>query len=77
MKEKPIKQPKIKFTAHIEYEGDEFDYITMAYDEAGALNNFLYQLAQEVNEPVPLLRWKYNNDKFDDMDIREAKSGKK
>ena len=76
MKEKPIKQPKIKFTAHIEYEGDEFDYTTYAYDESGALNNFLYQLSQQVNEPVPLLRWKYNNDKFEDVDIREAKSGK-
>lgn len=76
MKEKPIKQPKIKFTAHIEYEGDEFDYSTMAYNWDNALNNFLYQLSQEVNEPVPLLRWKYNNDKFEDVDIKEAKSGK-
>ncbi len=78
MKEKPITKyrTKIKFSAHIDYEGNEFDYITMAYDEAGALNNFLYQLSQEVNEPPPLLRWKFNNDKFDDMDIKEVKSGK-
>lgn len=78
MKEKPITKyrPKIKFSAHIDYEGNEFDYITMAYDEAGALNNFLYQLSQEVNEPPPLLRWKFNNDKFDDVDIKKVKSGK-
>jgi hypothetical protein len=63
-------QTKTKYHGEIFYDGIDYEYNTWATDEGKAINNFIYRLSEEVDEPVGLLHWKRKNGDID-IDIEE------
>lgn len=66
-----MKIPGKKKKYVVEFFGEcEGKYRTMAVDERSALNNACYQLAEDVDQEVSLVRWKVNEGRIE-YDIEE------